>query len=292
MDILADSVKLRKINDASSMIEGCHIDLVPLGGLCNRMRAVASAIYLAQISNGSVSIHWQSNAECNAYFDELFEPIDLPFVQVFRLHSWKLPLIPARKKNLRLPVFLRKYRYDAQFFVSHDRTDDSLLDLLRGKRFYICSGHSLSTHYPLSDHFKPLPSLLERIHTIRSVFEPDVVGVHIRRGDHKRCIEHCSELDFMRSMDDALLLNPNTLFYVATDSVTLKSKLLERYGASVIYQTAELNRASLQGIQDAVVDLWCLASTSRIIGSPFSSYSDLAAELGRLVLQYPQSYVV
>ena len=274
------------------MIEGCHIDLVPLGGLCNRLRAVASAVHLAHVSNGSVTIHWQSNAECNAYFDELFEAIELPFVQVLRLHSWKLPLLPARKKNLQLPVFLRKYRYDAQFFVSHDRVDDSLLDTLCGKRFYICSGHSLSAHYPLSELFKPLPSLMQRIQSIQAVFKPNVVGVHIRRGDHKRCIDHCSEQDFMRSMDDVLLLNPNTQFYVATDSEMLKSKLLERYGQSVVYQSAELTRTSLQGIRDAVVDLWCLASTSRIIGSPFSSYSDLAAELGRLELQYPQSYVV
>jgi hypothetical protein len=269
------------------MMQGFHIDLVPLGGLCNRLRAVASAVHLAQIQCGSVTIHWQSNTECNAYFDELFEKIDLPFVRICRLKSWRLPMLPARKKNLELPFIIRKYSYDKQLFISQDRLDDSLLKTLKGKRFYICSGHSLSAHYSLNALFKPIPSLLERIRTIQSTFNPEIVGVHIRRGDHKKCIKQHSERDFFRSMDNELLRNPGIQFFISTDSNELKVRLMEHFGKAAICQIAELKRDSLKGMQDAVVDLWCLASTTRILGSRFSSYSDLAAELGNLELQHP-----
>lgn len=265
-----------------------HIDLVPLGGLCNRMRAVASAVNLALKMDASLTIHWQSNAECRAYFDELFEEITLPSISVSRLKSWKLPLQPGRKKNLMFPELLRKNKYDISLQITHDRTDDSLIHELVGNRFYICSGHSLSNHFPLTKLFVPVDSIFKRINALKSTLNLTTVGVHIRRGDHKRTIAHTSEKDFIQMLDDEIYNTPDVDFYLATDSETLKASFLERYGSAIKCQNAELKRTTLQGMHDAIVDLWCLASTRKIIGSPFSSYSDLAAEIGKSELVYPK----
>ena len=48
----------------------------------------------------------------------------------------------------------------------------------------------------------------------------------------------------------------------------------------MITTDAELQRNTLTGMQDAVVDLWCLAATSLVVGSYYSSFSDTATELG------------
>lgn len=44
-------------------------------GLCNRMRAVMSAINLASEYNTNVQVIWPLNKGLNCRFDEIFEPI-------------------------------------------------------------------------------------------------------------------------------------------------------------------------------------------------------------------------
>jgi len=45
-------------------------------------------------------------------------------------------------------------------------------------------------------------------------------------------------------------------------------------------------RNSLQGMQDALVELYTLSRTSRIIGSMQSSYSETAAQIGRIQCEF------
>ena len=45
-----------------------------------------------------------------------------------------------------------------------------------------------------------------------------------------------------------------------------------------------LRRDSREGIQDALLDLYSLASTRKIIGSYFSSFTDIAADMHKIPL--------
>ena len=80
-------------------------------------------------------------------------------------------------------------------------------------------------------------------------------------------------------MDRALKADPEANFFLATDDAALKRELIAKYGNRIITQQAPVSRSSIEGMRDAVVDLWCLASASRIIGSYWSSFTDTAAEL-------------
>ena len=46
----------------------------------------------------------------------------------------------------------------------------------------------------------------------------------------------------------------------------------------------ELRRNTLDGMQAAVIDLFCLANTNRIYGSYWSSFSEIAAQIKKAEL--------
>jgi hypothetical protein len=50
------------------------ITLVPIGGLCNKMRAIASAYALACKLQVQLKVIWINNADLGANFADLFKP--------------------------------------------------------------------------------------------------------------------------------------------------------------------------------------------------------------------------
>jgi hypothetical protein len=67
---------------------------------------------------------------------------------------------------------------------------------------------------------------------------------------------------------------------LATDDAQEEKLLKNRYGSRIITHQKVLDRSSLQGIKDAMVDLYTLSATDAIWGSYWSSFSDMAATIG------------
>jgi hypothetical protein len=166
-----------------------------------------------------------------------------------------------------------------------NRKDGDIFDLLpQSGKIYLSSCHSMSKHYPLNKLFIPTKEIQIIIDSIRDKFSSHVVGVHIRRTDNIEAIKRNSVEDFKSRINQELVYNPETKFYLATDSNEVKKDLIHTYGEKIIKHEASLHRDSLQGMKDSVVDLWCLSSTKYIIGSFHSSFSELASELGEIEL--------
>ncbi len=261
-----------------------HLTCVPIGGLCNRMRAMASAAWMAERLGGEVTVYWAVNRDCGAAFGELFQPVETPTIMVLEPKPWQLHLAFSRKKNLFIPGLLRRLFFTSQLVGTSEGLDEQLPAGLRGNRPFIISGYSLSAHADMTHLFKPTEVLQTRINTLTERFSETTIGIHIRRGDNRQSIEHNSPGDYIGFMERQLLACPTTSFYIASDSSALKQELAARFQGSVILNDAVLERHSTNGMKDAVVDLWCLAATNRIVGSYFSSYSDIAAELGGIPL--------
>lgn len=255
------------------------LTFVPLGGLCNRMRAMASGVHIAKRLDESITVYWNKNTECFADFSELFQPICMDDVKVRPLTFAEFYLLPDRKRYLFLPSRIRKFFFDSQIVGVHERSNDSLIENLRG-RIYMISGYSLAEHHPLTELFVPVVEIQDQINCLKAHFSQHVIGIHIRRTDNKQAIEKSKIEDYFRIMDLEIESRPETNFYLATDSREVKQEMIRRYKGRILYHKATLERYSVQGMKDAVTDLWCLSSTKRIIGSYYSSYSDLAAELG------------
>jgi hypothetical protein len=73
--------------------------------------------------------------------------------------------------------------------------------------------------------------------------------------------------------------------FILEDPVTEKAILIKKFGSRIITSKGAATRNTTEGIQDAVVDLYALSRTHKILGSFYSSFSEIAAQLGSCELQ-------
>lgn len=243
----------------------------PIGGLCNRMRAINSASHLASLRGEKLTVIWFCNRELGCRFEELFMPT--PALHIINIYSkWDF-----RKIYLQLTSQL----IDNET-IHVNRTGLILKENFRTtlkKRCYIATEEHF---YPAKNYhlFTPIAALQSKINHITSGYSPYMVGVHIRRTDNKPAIGTSSTKAFVHMMQEELECNPDTNFYLATDDVEEEARLRVLFPGRIIANTnKDLSRDSLTGMQDALTDLYCLAATNKIIGSFYSSFTDIAADM-------------
>jgi hypothetical protein len=127
--------------------------------------------------------------------------------------------------------------------------------------------------------FKPITPLQNKIDDISRSFSENTIGVHIRRTDHVRCIISSPFELYVEKMKAEIEQNSNTNFYLASDSTEEKEKLIQLFGNRIITQHAPVLRNTLDGMQGALVELFVLSKTKKILGSPYSTYSLMAADI-------------
>lgn len=118
----------------------------------------------------------------------------------------------------------------------------------------------------LADIFQPQEDIQRRINEITKDWEGHVVGLHVRRTDNVRAIQNSPIERYYQIIKKEVEIDSLVRFYLATDSEEVKHDLTSRFGNRIITTPLCLKRSSLQGMKDDVVDLYCLASTSRIYG--------------------------
>ena len=142
----------------------------------------------------------------------------------------------------------------------------------------IVSGRILSYAYDLS-WLKPAAHIAPYIVELKKQFAPNTVGVHIRGTDyvHRPPIEGIIE-----KMHTEVELDPQVKFFFASDGDKRGRKVVDTFGDRLIVykHTRQTERNTIQGQENAVVDLFGLAATSRIIGMRFSTFAVLAAIIG------------
>lgn len=148
----------------------------------------------------------------------------------------------------------------------------------KSKKPYIYASNRFSPYgdADASLFLHPVKELQDRIDTVCKDFDK-VIGIHIRRTDNVRSIETSTDEKFFERMDQLLASNPDTRFFLATDSNEVKKLYEQRYGNKIITNHFDLSRNTLEGMENAVVDLWCLSLCSEILGSASSTYSTCAA---------------
>ena len=243
----------------------------PIGGLCNRMRAINSARILAKKRGQSLKVIWNVNAELGCPFEELFEtPKDFT---VMNIHSKWNPL----KLFYQLTG---KQLGNEEIREKRDggNLPESFVTALP-KRLYIATEEHFFVNHDYSC-FVPTREIREKIDTICRQFSSHNTGVHIRRTDNGPAISKSSTQAFLSSMEKALAAHPDTMFYLATDDMREEAALRKAFPGRIISnETRNLSRDSIDGIKDALLDLMCLSRTDQIIGSYFSSFTDIAADL-------------
>ena len=258
------------------------IVLEPLAGLGNRMRAIDSAIALAEDVEKPLLIQWYRNSSLNCKYDQLFKPNEKFEVK----ESGYRPFREGRIFNLyfkfKAVPFTKSYNPETSRGL-YEKAD--LHELRDKKSIFIASFHQF---YPSRNNLQllePLEEIYETIKHITDRFGDNTVGIHIRRTDNIASIKHSPTNLFIQRIDDEIEKNPDTLVFLATDSKDDRSKLVEQYGERILtYSRNQNERDSVKGIQDALVDMYCLSKSTKIFGSYYSSFSETAARLSGIEL--------
>ena len=258
------------------------IYLIPSSGLGNRMRAVDSGIAIAESLNLHLNVYWTCNHDLNCPFHMLFEPFPTAGITIYaHPPGFMKSVIGSRTiRNL-----LRALPLPVVAFSTQEMSLLKSYDFISPRKKTHIFIRSYSRFYPNQnkyDYFKPIPELRDKISERTATFDEHVIGVHIRRTDHVWSITHSPDTLFMSRMQDEIDQDPLTRFYLATDSPEVKKTFINRFGDRIITTSFQVSRDTPEGIQEALVELYSLAATSKILGSYGSSFSTTAAELGKI----------
>ena len=258
------------------------LSIVPSAGLANRINCIMSAWELLKHYDADINIYWENATDCAADFDDLFTVIP-PYGKDMVIHN-KTPFhlkVPS-KKNLHIPSMIRKLLFDEQYTTLEFRNVDLQEKMAKDISIYIY-GYNRFCEYQrysrIADVLKPVQDIQQKIDDIVSQYNDYTVGVHVRRTDNALAIQNNPMEKYYAYMDKEIAEHPQCNFYIATDSLDVKTELKGRYHDRIITGKWDLRRNSRQGIKDAVADLYCLGSCNKIIGSTNSTYSYLASIL-------------
>jgi hypothetical protein len=273
------------------------LTIEPMGGLCNRMRAIDGAVALASQLSQPIKLIWNCDPDLGCSLERLF--VSPP----------EISLIEERQSNLCVPHWegvwksfgrwndimkelvssnsLNSKNYDHSTpLVLFQREIEILLkagydfhELARKRSVHFKTWERLHQLRSNIELFRPVPRLAETIRNITEHFD-NCVGVHIRRTDHKHAILHSTTSLFIERLNQEVCLNPKVRFFLATDDKTEEDLLRNHYPERIIsFQKRSLERRTPEAIEDAVIDLFCLSNTKKILGSLGSSFSLMASEI-------------
>ena len=246
----------------------------PSGGLCNRMRVINSSLELAKRKGAKLLVLWYCADELNAPFESLFQPVDE--FKVINFTSLK----DLRKIWYQLTARTRINNADIENHTTDGTLDQDFFDSIKLPAYIFTWEH----FYPADEYFKlfkPTAELQRRIDEVTKHFTEDMVSVHIRRTDQINSIAYSKTENFIDLMNREIEANPEVKFFLATDDKEEEALLRKTFpGKIVSNENRTLRRDSLDGMYDALLDLFCLSACKKIIGSYCSSFTDTAASLG------------
>ncbi len=262
----------------------------PIGGLCNRLRTIESTYKLALATGVELKVIWDIDSHSlHATFNSLFQPIDGIVVINNHIDS-KIKRIFFEMKRY---FFTKIYFFVSEKFLSN--TIEEQWDREKMKYFFEDKAkkqdmfiESCWDFYPIERTyklFKPVTSIQKEIDAFSHNINAKTIGIHIRRTDHLTAINESPLELFISKINTILNDDIEASFFLATDDKHVEETLYRIFKDKVISFSKNKSRISDAGVKEAVIDLFLLSKTSKIIGSFWSSFSMGAAELGGIELE-------
>lgn len=277
-----DSANKSNAISAGSTLPKLYIDAQH--GLGNRLRAIGSAAAIAKNEGYELVIVWQPDEHCDCYFHDLFEydgpVIDSSFNKIndrnIRLYNYME--IEGGKKNEPINCGKQQSIYvRSAFTLSHDSSTWSI------ENKFIQS-------------LKPVKKIRD---LVNSVEFPSDVSVHIRMGETiegklpsyeksdgnwsaadqeliNMCREKSSINAFSAYLDILISKNPSLTIFLACDNEIGYHHMLKRYGAKISRLRRSVYDRSSKQIQYALADAILLSKSDLLLGSNWSSFTELA----------------
>ena len=287
-------------------------------GLGNRLRALCSALSVAASLRRRVLLLWHPDLHCNCSFASLFQspfPFSLLEEEIprsnlssshFQVYNYMRPE-PGAIKDEEIFVDPRRHIYfKSGFVMNHYRGQWKFAQRYLQPPFVPPPVHAVASKL-VSDHS------MVGLH-VRNVFDAprdaasasDTTGASAIEGAEKEYGKSGSEsllkwrkashwTNFVTKMAEMLRehaarypppLHPPLKFYLAADSAEAYEGLSKRFGDAVVFTRRDCSKTGRCDFRDcesmiySLVDLMNLARTKLILGSGYSSYSEVAARMG------------
>ncbi|KAJ3088602.1 hypothetical protein HK102_008380 [Quaeritorhiza haematococci] len=258
-------------------------------GLSNRLRAMASALVLARKTNRHFRMIWPSDEHCYARFDQLFEN---------KFDVWdSVDTVEIKANHIDRYNYMepepgaKKYQY----------IEDETLNHIYVKSAYILY-HGLVTEADIKQvllELSPVKEIRDMMNQIGSTH--GMIGVHIRSVAPRRELptlpdsaypptewrniasfrEMSAVKVFASEMERLIQESPEQRFFVTADTLDAITTLRNRFGDERIKTLDNqgcLNR-NVRCLHFAVADLLLLGKTSAILGSYYSSFTEVAGTI-------------
>ncbi len=269
------------------------IILEPFGGLANRMRVIASGLWLGRLTQKEVKMIWNIDTELNCPFEELFESIqDLEIIN--KKNSYRF--FRTVKSESTFKKLIRKYArlYFAQNYIifKDENVRDIQADKLEllnlsktSKNMYFITCEGFTSNYDALNLLIPKLDIRSRIEEQSQNFNNKTHGIHIRRTDHEVAVRNSPTSLFTDRIIADQKREPDTNFFLSTDDPEIEKQIKAQFGKNIITIEKEYSRNTTDGIKDALVDFYCLANTQKIYGSYWSSFSKLASRINGIEIE-------
>lgn len=257
-----------------------RIKIIPTGGLCNRMRAIASGLFLAKELNLPVTIYWNNNNGLKANFNDLFSPIVHNNIEIIENKKW---IYNIRGKKDYYTHYLSLHINNDIIFNCNKLNGDDIFQKINSCKhdnLILISCYPMCNMININDYFSPTEEIKNRIKEITDSFTCKTIGIHIRRTDNIDAIKLSPLKLFIELMNNEIKKDEYTNFYLATDDEHVKKEIHDKFNNRIITYDKKVERESTEGMKNAVVELYALSKTKKIIGSYASSYSQTAAQIG------------
>jgi hypothetical protein len=241
-----------------------HLILAPQNGLCNRLRAIASARRICQRFGARCSVVWDWGD-----FWHFFAPMpDIEVLRIGRLcepRGQRMHGVAADQRIIDVQQGTVKVRSGVAFWGS----DEPRLQTWQLREFF--------------------PRLHPRLSGIVEDFAvsrlPRAVGMHIRRTDNEQSIRLSPDRLFLDA--GAELVAEGKRIFLATDNLATERMMSRQFGEAIVtYPRRKVlakrwPRRSFDetALDDDLLDLFLLARTEYILGCQWSSFSGLAMAL-------------
>ena len=230
--------------------------VVAEAGCGNKLRVVLSYLDVARRRGQQLVAFWRLSPECDATFEELYEPLD----GVRFLHALP-PNLPTAPRGA----------YDTHPDLQFTERESAMYAQLR-----------------------PRPSVAARVAARLKAFDgAEFCAIHVRRTDHAELFGErspCRDVDFYAFCDRH---DPLPIF-LATDNAATQAAFAARYGARLRALTPMRPRRSKRNapgadapgvrhtsVADAVADLEACVAAKVFKGTELSSFSDAVLHLRR-----------
>jgi hypothetical protein len=255
-------------------------------GLGNRLRAMASGMAIAKATDRELIVIWTPDHHCDCHLSDLIE-----------YDRAVLTEIDASEL-----AQAEKYTY---MEIEPDACKDAPIPLKKGSDLYIRTAYVINNEHSnwqsenvVLQSLRPVKAVMDLVNSVEAAAR---LGVHVRMEgaagtDHNsydspdnwlptshqqlnqwRGKSHYKR--FMARIDQLVSAQPGLKVFVAADTSETYQVFHERYGERVSYLSRETFDRSSQQLRYALADAILLSRCSYMLGSTWSSFSELAQRL-------------